>query len=55
MFSGARGKSPQRITRAPVPVLPNFPSGNKNLKVGRAIRKFKTRIPCQDEAWGEKK
>jgi hypothetical protein len=42
MFSGARGKSPQRITRVPMPDLPNFLSGNKNLKVWGTIRKIKT-------------
>jgi hypothetical protein len=54
MFSGARGKSPQRITRAPVPILPNFPPGNKNLKVRHAIRKIKTRFSYPDEVLCEK-
>jgi hypothetical protein len=54
MFSGARGKSPQRITRASVPVLPIFATGNKKLKVGRAIRQIKTRFVHPEEASHEK-
>ncbi|MEQ1520584.1 MAG: hypothetical protein ABL936_04865 [Aestuariivirga sp.] len=51
MFSGARVKSPQRITRVAVPVLPNFLSGNKNLQFRARIAKSKpisnARMKCR--------
>jgi hypothetical protein len=54
MFSGAQGKCPHRINCAPMPILPNFLSGNKNLKFWARFVKSKPDSPVKLARYTEK-